>query len=76
VLAQTPAQLAERVRELVRDPAARDALGAEAQRRAREFTWERTAAANLAVLAEAAERGHRRLRDRIRARVRSAAATS
>jgi O-antigen/teichoic acid export membrane protein len=40
----------ERVRELVRDPARRDALGEAARARAGEFTWERTAEANLGVL--------------------------
>jgi glycosyltransferase involved in cell wall biosynthesis/O-antigen/teichoic acid export membrane protein len=50
VLADTGEELVERVRALVADPPARDALGAAAQSRAREFTWERTAAANLAVL--------------------------
>jgi glycosyltransferase involved in cell wall biosynthesis/O-antigen/teichoic acid export membrane protein len=50
VLADTTPELAARVRALVRDPAERDRLGAAARERAHEFTWERTASANLAVL--------------------------
>src|SRR5207247_10394106 len=38
----------DRVRELVANPAQRDRLGAAAQARAREFTWNRTASSNLA----------------------------
>lgn len=50
VLADTPEELAERVRELIANPAERARLGAAAQHRAHEFTWERTAQANLEVL--------------------------
>jgi glycosyltransferase involved in cell wall biosynthesis/O-antigen/teichoic acid export membrane protein len=50
VLADSGEELVERVRELVRDPARRDALGEAARARAGEFTWERTAEANLGVL--------------------------
>ena len=59
VLADGPEELAERVRELIEDPPERDRLGAEAQRRAREFTWERTARSTLDVLeAEAVAERH------------------
>jgi glycosyltransferase involved in cell wall biosynthesis/O-antigen/teichoic acid export membrane protein len=54
VLADTPEELVQRVGELVADPAERDRLGAAAQDRAREFTWERTAGENLEVLREQA----------------------
>jgi glycosyltransferase involved in cell wall biosynthesis/O-antigen/teichoic acid export membrane protein len=54
LLAHTSDELVERVRELVAAPEERDALGTAAQARAREFTWERTAAANLAVLEQEA----------------------
>jgi glycosyltransferase involved in cell wall biosynthesis len=57
ILAQTPRELIRRVREVIDDPTLRDSLGDEAERRARSFTWERTATANLDVLARAA--GHR-----------------
>jgi glycosyltransferase involved in cell wall biosynthesis/O-antigen/teichoic acid export membrane protein len=50
VLADDAAELAVRVRELVERPERRDELGAAAERRAREFTWERTAESNLRVL--------------------------
>lgn len=50
VLADTPAQLAERVAAVMRDPGRRDELGAAAKARARGFTWENTAGSNLAVL--------------------------
>ncbi len=53
-LADSPPELAARVRELLRAPAERDRLGAAAEARARTFTWERTAAENLAVLREQA----------------------
>jgi O-antigen/teichoic acid export membrane protein len=65
LLADTPEELAERVAALVRDPARRDELGAAAQARARGFTWENTARANLAVLDDAAAGGHTRLRDAV-----------
>jgi glycosyltransferase involved in cell wall biosynthesis/O-antigen/teichoic acid export membrane protein len=54
VLADSPQELASRVRELLRAPAERDRLGAAAEARARTFTWERTAGENLAVLQEQA----------------------
>jgi glycosyltransferase involved in cell wall biosynthesis len=66
VLAADPSELAGRVRELVESPRRRDELGRAAQARARGFTWDRTAAANLAVLNEAATAGRLSLRDRLR----------
>jgi glycosyltransferase involved in cell wall biosynthesis/O-antigen/teichoic acid export membrane protein len=50
VLADTPEQLTAKVREVVANPVRRDELGAAAQARARGFTWENMAGANLAVL--------------------------
>ena len=55
-LADDPAQLTERVRELVTDGERRERMGAAAERRARTFTWERTAAEGLAVLERARAR--------------------
>jgi O-antigen/teichoic acid export membrane protein len=54
LLAETPDELATRVRDLVHDPRRRDELGAGAQARARGFTWEHTAEQNLAVMERAA----------------------
>ena len=55
LLAPDGPELTERVGELVSDRSLRERLGAAAEVRAREFTWDRTAAENLAVLeAEAA----------------------
>ena len=65
LLADTPEELAGRVAALMRDPARRDELGAAAEARARGFTWEHTARANLAVLDDAAAGGHTRLRDAV-----------
>ena len=56
-LADDPAQLTERVRELVADRERRERMGAAAERRARTFTWQRTAAEALATLERA--RGRR-----------------
>lgn len=56
ILAHSPDELIRRVRALLDDPALREALGEAAQRRALTFTWDRTAATNLAVLARAAGR--------------------
>ena len=50
LLAGDGPELVRRVRELVEDRELRERLGAAAQARAREFTWDRTAAENLAVL--------------------------
>jgi glycosyltransferase involved in cell wall biosynthesis len=55
-LARDTAELAERVRELVQDPALRERFGAAAERRARTFTWDRSARAFLEVLEQAAGR--------------------
>ena len=60
LLATTPAEMAERTREVVRDAGLRERLGSNALARAREFTWDRTARETLAILedeiAKAAER--------------------
>ena len=50
ILADSTEELAERVRAVIDDPSERTRLGAAAQHRAREFSWERTAQANLEVL--------------------------
>jgi glycosyltransferase involved in cell wall biosynthesis len=50
LLAETPAEMAERTREVVRDPELRERLGQAALARAREFTWDRTARETLAIL--------------------------
>jgi glycosyltransferase involved in cell wall biosynthesis/O-antigen/teichoic acid export membrane protein len=55
VLADTPEELTEKVRELVENPRLRDEMGAAAKARARGFTWENTARANLEVLEKAAQ---------------------
>jgi O-antigen/teichoic acid export membrane protein len=55
VLAETPAELAAKVRDLVRDPVRREEMGAAAEVRARSYTWDRTAEENLALLERAAE---------------------
>ncbi|HEX8119883.1 MAG TPA: glycosyltransferase [Solirubrobacteraceae bacterium] len=55
VLAETPEELAVKVRDLVRDPERRERLGETAEARARGFTWDRTARENLAVLERAAD---------------------
>jgi glycosyltransferase involved in cell wall biosynthesis len=49
-LARDTAELAERVRELVEDRALREQFGDAAERRARAFTWDRSAKAFLEVL--------------------------
>ena len=55
LLADSPEELAQRVAALAADPQRRDELGAEAQARARGFTWDNTARQNLDVLERAAE---------------------
>ena len=50
LLAATPDELAEQTQLLVRDHELRERLGSRARERAREFTWDRTAKANLALL--------------------------
>jgi hypothetical protein len=62
-LADDVAELTAKVRAMVEDPALRDRLGAAARTRAREFTWDRTAAANLAVLERAATSERRSVRE-------------
>ena len=55
LLADEPAELTEKVRTLVTDHELRERLGDAALARAREFTWDRTARENLAVLEHEAE---------------------
>jgi glycosyltransferase involved in cell wall biosynthesis len=51
LLAADASGLVDQARILVGDPALRERLGAAALERAREFTWDRTAARTLAILA-------------------------
>jgi glycosyltransferase involved in cell wall biosynthesis len=51
ILAQSKPELIRRVRALIDDRDQLERLGAAARRRALTFTWERTAAANMRVLA-------------------------
>ena len=74
VLAQTPEELAGKVAALVADPVRRDELGDAARARARGFTWDTTARANLTVLERVAEAERPRLRDALRASETGAAA--
>jgi glycosyltransferase involved in cell wall biosynthesis/O-antigen/teichoic acid export membrane protein len=60
LLAATPAELAERTREVVRDPQLRERLSAAALERAREFTWERTARETLSILEDEVEKAPER----------------
>ena len=69
LLAADPAQLADRVRELIDSPELRARLGEAARARARSFTWDATAAANLAVIEAAAATDAHPLRRRLRARL-------
>ncbi len=66
VLADTPEELTEKVRGLVADPERRDRLGAAAQARARGFTWENAARANLDVMERVAAAPRTSLRAGIR----------
>jgi glycosyltransferase involved in cell wall biosynthesis/O-antigen/teichoic acid export membrane protein len=50
LLALEPHELAQKTRELIHDSELRERLGRQAQERAREFTWERTASRNLELL--------------------------
>jgi glycosyltransferase involved in cell wall biosynthesis len=68
-LADSPDHLAERVREIIDDAPLRERLGAAARARALTFTWDATAAANLAVIEGAAQTEARPLRHRLRARL-------
>jgi glycosyltransferase involved in cell wall biosynthesis/O-antigen/teichoic acid export membrane protein len=74
LLADTPAQLASDVAALVADPVRRDELGEAARARARGFTWDATAEANIAVLDQVAEAQRARLRDALRRSETGAAA--
>jgi glycosyltransferase involved in cell wall biosynthesis/O-antigen/teichoic acid export membrane protein len=74
LLADTPAQLASEVAALVADPVRRDELGEAARARARGFTWDVTAEANIAVLDQVAEAQRSRLRDALRRSETGAAA--
>lgn len=65
VLTSTPEELPAAVAALVADRERREALGDAARARARGFTWEATADANLAVLRRAATGRRSRLRDRV-----------
>lgn len=74
VLAEEPEELAAKVAALVDDPARRDELGEAARTRARGFTWDGTAEANLAVLDRVADERRARLRDALRRSETGAAA--
>ena len=74
VLADSPEELAAKVAALVADPSRRDELGDAARARARGFTWDTTARANLAVIERAAVAERPRLRDALRASETGAAA--
>jgi glycosyltransferase involved in cell wall biosynthesis/O-antigen/teichoic acid export membrane protein len=63
LLADDGPGLTDAVRRLVTDDSLRSRMGAAAQARAAEFTWERTARESLALLEEAAEREPVRLRE-------------
>lgn len=64
LLADTPEELGTAVAALVADPERRHDLGEAARARARGFTWEATARANLEILERAAQGRRSRLRDR------------
>jgi glycosyltransferase involved in cell wall biosynthesis/O-antigen/teichoic acid export membrane protein len=74
VLADEPEELADKVADLVADPERRDELGEAARARARGFTWDATASANLAVLDRVADEQRARLRDALRRSETGAAA--
>src|SRR4051794_29023264 len=74
VLADEPEELADKVADLVADPERRDELGEAARARARGFTWDATAATNLAVLDRVADERRTRLRDAVRRSETGAAA--
>jgi glycosyltransferase involved in cell wall biosynthesis/O-antigen/teichoic acid export membrane protein len=65
LLADTPEELPAAVRRLVEDTELRERLGAAARERAADFTWDRTAAANLDVLEHATVTAHRGLRTQL-----------
>jgi len=62
VLADTPQELASAVGSLVAQPERRRALGEAARARARGFTWDATARANLTVLERSAAEGRQGVR--------------
>ncbi|MCW3009947.1 MAG: glycosyltransferase, partial [Solirubrobacterales bacterium] len=62
LLADTPEELATEVAALTADPGRRRALGEAARSRARGFTWDHTARANLDVLETAVATGRRPLK--------------
>jgi glycosyltransferase involved in cell wall biosynthesis/O-antigen/teichoic acid export membrane protein len=74
LLADEPQELAHKVAALVEDPVRRDELGEAARARARGFTWDATAATNLAVLDRVADEQRTRLRDAVRRSETGAAA--
>ncbi|WCB94696.1 D-inositol-3-phosphate glycosyltransferase [Baekduia alba] len=74
LLAREPEELAAKVAALVEDPVRRDELGDAARARARGFTWDGTAEANLAVLDRVADERRSRLRDALRRSETGAAA--
>ena len=74
LLADTPEELATKVKALVADPVRRDELGDAARARARGFTWDATAEANLEVLDRVAGAERARLRDAVRRSETGAAA--
>ncbi|QEC49496.1 glycosyltransferase [Baekduia soli] len=74
LLADTPEELARKVARLVADPDRRDELGEAARARARGFTWDGTARANLTVLEHVADARRPRLRDAMRRSETGAAA--
>lgn len=61
ILAANPAELTQRVRALLADPAERERLGAAARERALTFTWDRTAATTLSVIQQTAAAQGRQL---------------
>jgi hypothetical protein len=63
VLADTPQELAAAVGDLVAQPERRRALGEAARARARGFTWDATARANLTVLERTAAAGRQGVRE-------------
>jgi O-antigen/teichoic acid export membrane protein len=74
LLADEPEELADKVAALVADPQRRDELGEAARARARGFTWDATAQANLQVLDRVADARRARLRDALRRSETGAAA--
>ncbi len=61
LLAHSGEELRQRVRELVADPERVESLGEAAERRARHFSWDRVAQANLALIQS--EAGHQPVPD-------------